>query len=226
MIHSNMGQTTALTSATVMWPNEHKELCGMIAYFISTLQWRHNGLGLLQAYIREGERSELRVHIWHPELQRPGIIDSGLYHDHRFDLTSKILVGSIKQREFRLTPAVLGSHVLHEVVHARAAAGSKHAPNDGLVTTLPGRYHVEQTDMWLGAGSAYTFPKREFHGSLSSELTVTLMLKTNQDSIPARILAPYDTPVVHAFADPLPHSKWKHITEGAKEALMRMWETR
>lgn len=202
----------------------HRVLCGMVASLIPHIKWRHNGLGLLQAYAQEGTERELRVHIWCKALQRSGIEDSGLLHDHRFDLESYVLVGDLVQVEYQLTESGVGPWALHEVVHARAAAGAKHAPNDGLVSELPGRYTVEKRSMIVKEGEVYRFPKREFHGTFpQAEYVVTLVEKRNQDDVPARIMAPYGRPVVHAFADPLSEETWQPHLKRAQELLTERW---
>lgn len=198
---------------------DHKTLCGLVVGAFPHLRWRHNGLGLLQAYILEGERDELRVHVWHKSLKRDGIEDSGLLHDHRFDLTSHVLCGEILQREFRLTATPTGAWRTHTVVHAREAL-KKHAVNDGDVSAQPHRYEVESHDTRIVSGQSYWFPKRVFHGTfVQSELAVTVVHKSNQTDEPARILAPHDKPVVHAFSDPLPASAWEHPLRLAADVL-------
>ena len=199
----------------------------MLARLIPVLTWRHSGLGMLQAYIREGATDELRAHIWHPVLRREGIEESGLLHDHRFDLLSDVLIGHIRQVEYELTPPTeTGVLQLHEVVHARAAAGGKHAPNDGLVTALPQRYGAITREIHVPEGWTYSFPKRAFHGTYPEGLTITLVEKSDQEEIAARILAPYGKPVVHAFADPLPEAAWQPVLAEAVEALGKQWSTR
>lgn len=204
-------------------PRHHRMLCQLVARAIPTLKWRHSGLGMLQAYMREGKTNELRVHIWHEELRREGIEESGLLHDHRFDLHSVVLVGRITNVEFELIRDPNGAWQLHEVVHARAAAGDKHAPNDGLVTALPQRYRATRDELDIHRGSEYFFPKRAFHGTYHNQLTVTLVTKSNQEDVPARIMAPYGKPVVHAFAEPLPESAWARSISEAIAALEAVW---
>lgn len=205
-----------------MAQHDHWSLCGLVARLIPHLTWRHSGLGMLQAYVHEGAETEMRVHVWHPSLRREGIEESGLLHDHRFDLYSQVLVGTIDQNEYSLTPNSGGDWQLHEVVHARAAAG-RHGANDGIMTVLPERYTRWWRSVDVPPGFAYFFPKREFHGTQIDGLVVTVVNKTNQEDVPARILAPYGKPVVHAFADPLPESAWAGPLEEARAALLKTW---
>jgi hypothetical protein len=198
-------------------------LAGTLARLIPHLDWRHSGLGMLQAYLHEGDTEELRVHVWHPSLRRAGIEESGLLHDHRFDLYSRVLVGTIKQAEFELVTHSdgTGDWQLHEVVHARAA--DRHGMNDGNVTALPTRYTLTRQVKTIVEGRGYFFPKRVFHGTYVDGLAVTVVSKSNQEDVPARILAPYGAPVVHAFAEPLPPSAWALPLEHAVVALTRVW---
>ena len=77
------------------------------------LRWRHHGIGLLQAYLVEGRPgaelalglsdTETRIHVWHPSLRLAGMDDSGLMHDHRFDLESRVLLGAMHDTEIHLS---------------------------------------------------------------------------------------------------------------------------
>lgn len=206
------------TAVTRLDPMTHRALAGLVERLLPTLAWRHNGLGLLQAYVYEGTTDELRVHVWHPSLRRAGIEHSGLIHDHRFRLTSYVLVGNVGHVEFDPTEAPNGSWQMHTVVHAREAA-NRHGTNDGLVAALPPRFHVTQRPRVIGAGRVYDFPKRSFHGSYVDELAVTVVVKSEQDDTPARILAPYGEEVVHAFAETLPPEAWAGPLAEAQAAL-------
>jgi hypothetical protein len=176
--------------------------------------------------VHEGKEQELRVHVWHSSLRRAGIEESGLLHDHRFNLYSQVLVGEIRQEEYELITHIDGSGdwQLHEVVHARAV-NDRHGANDGLMTALPQRYTLDGSVRLVNAGQAYFFPKRVFHGTfIEDPLVVTLVTKSDQEDAPARILAPYGMPVVHAFADPMPELEWQHVLNEAADALMKAWK--
>jgi hypothetical protein len=208
----------------------YRNYCVLLAELIPHLDWRHAGLGMLQAYVREGEENELRAHIWHPELRREGIEESGLFHDHRFDLTSYVLVGMIEQVEHRLTPNANGAWGLNRVLHARAAAEQNLLGPERLTSyhadpvQLPERCNIASETVRVYEREAYFFPKREFHGTyFDSALAVTLVEKSRQDATPAQILAPIDKPIVHAFEKPLPQSAWQHILDQAAVALRARW---
>lgn len=182
------------------------------------LSWRHAGFGALQAYVREGGASELRVHVWHPDLVRPGIVESGLCHDHRFAMRSRVLLGAILQTEFFLEHDPAGPWETHKVLHARAAqaaGGSFHqepVPTGNRYRRLPRAFRVP-------AGLGYTFERFAFHESQCDGLTITLVEKIDQIDVNARILAPVGQPIVHAFAEPLPERATRPVLEAARGAL-------
>ncbi len=214
---------------------EHRALCCLVGSQLLRLEWRHNGIGCLQAYIQEGAEQEMRVHIWHESLRRDGIQRSGLFHDHRFDLLSYVLVGAIEQHEIEPLQAgpALVNDTLHiwrtyKVLHARAAAEKTGGKSFHQEPELqPERYIVNISTRYVREGEVYFYPKREFHGteanSAVSEYTITLMIKSNQDETPARILAPEDKPLVNAFSDPLPEEAWRHHIPSAQALLHRRW---
>lgn len=164
------------------------------------LNWRHAGFGALQAYIREGGERELRVHIWHPSLVKPGIEESGLCHDHRFAMRSSVLAGKIFQTEFQLEPDAAGDWETLRVLHAREAmarGGSFHhdpQPTGDFFRRTPVVYGID-------AGYGYTFDKFAFHETRAEGVTITLVEKSAQEDVNARILAPRGKPVVHAFTE-------------------------
>lgn len=205
-------------------PEHHRAACGFVLGLLPRLDWRHNGLGMLQAYAHEDATDELRVHIWHPSLRRPGIEESGLLHDHRFDLRSTVLVGALRQVEYNLTPAEDGEWHLHSVVPARKALAASGGVPNGLVEALPGRYRAATEQLEIYSGEVYDFPKFVFHGTRTlTDLVVTVVEKSAQEEAQAKILAPYDKPVVHAFANPYPRETWLPVIEEAREELLRAW---
>lgn len=186
-----------------MWPN---------------LKWRHAGFGALQAYIREGTERELRVHVWHPSLVKDGIEDSGLCHDHRFVMRSSVLAGKIIQTDFHLEPAPDGEWETLRVLHAREAmarGGSFH--HDPMPT---GDYfHRVPTVYSVVAGAGYTFDKFAFHETRAEGVTITLVEKSKQEDVNARILAPRGKPVVHAFTETQPPTEFSGALSAGLAAL-------
>ncbi len=158
-----------------------------------TLEWRHHGIGVLQAYLKENSAPEVRVHIWHPLLERQGAIHEGGIHNHRFDMRSTVLLGSIEHVEYDVQPAVDGLWEKYEVMHARAGSA--------LPEKLPGTFSKQNLRWTVHAGSAYEFKRGAFHRSHAAELTVTVVTKYNQTSDNAVILVPTGITPRHMFVE-------------------------
>jgi len=188
------------TREFIVSEGERRNYCDMLIALWPCLRWRHAGFGALQAYIREGGERELRAHVWHRSLIKEGIEESGLCHDHRFDMRSTILVGAIIQTEFRLEADAKGSWETYRVLHAREAmarGGSFH--HDPIPTGE--RYRRYPVIFEFCTGFGYTFDKFAFHETRAKGVTVTLVEKSAQEEVNARILAPHDKSVVHAFTE-------------------------
>lgn len=206
---------------TRLWPISENELHNykdMLFALWPYLEWRHAGIGMLQAYIKQGTERELRVHVWHPSLVKDGIKDSGLCHDHRFTLRSSVLVGRIHQTEIAAYEYPDGEWETWQVVHARKAmaeGGSFHRPPERT-----GNYYsrTERTYV-VEAGFGYTFNKFAFHESWAEGLTVTLVEKHDQTDHQARILAPRGAEIVHAFSETMKQPDFQHILDEALAAL-------
>jgi hypothetical protein len=181
-----------------------------------TMKWRHHGIGLLQAYVVEENPfstsevpdTEHRIHVWDPSLRLPDMDDSGLLHDHRFDLESYVLLGAMEDTEISLMPRMSHStendpFLIWEIQNARA----KEASGEGWVRFAsdeegnPRMYDLVRVPHIYNMGSRYRYPKRHFHRSDVKELTVTLCTKRNQSREPARLLARLGRTPKHAFAD-------------------------
>jgi hypothetical protein len=161
------------------------------------LEWRHHGIGVLQAYLTEGEGVEHRLHIWSRSLLKPGINASGDAHDHRFDMVSHVLFGSVLNEEWHLEASPIGTWTTMTLVHARAAGVERkfHAP----MTPTGQRYTRERFVAHVNAGERYHFPARRFHRSPVHDFAVTWVEKHNQTEDPAKIVHPIDLPAVPAF---------------------------
>lgn len=173
-------------------------LQGAIARLLPHLTWRRHGVGMLQAYLHESRTgSEDRVHIWHPSCVRAGIFNHGDIHNHRFDFTSTVLLGEIRNQEITFTPALDGSFAVFDCVHARENIGARYRP-----TALAGASRAEGRvvqDRLYSEGQAYFFGCGRFHRSSATGLTVTYVRKYNQGNHRALIAALADAPAVHAM---------------------------
>lgn len=170
----------------------------VVASILPSLSWRHHGIGVLQAYVREGIEPEVRIHLWHPSLVREGIVDQGDAHDHRFDLSSTIVHGRLLETLYERAPAHFGN--LHRfdawhVENARSAAdrgfdGDTHPVESEIPMFVRSRVHEAGTTYQLGRGL--------FHRTRVDALAVTLC-EMREKRGQARLLVPHGTEPVHAF---------------------------
>jgi hypothetical protein len=161
------------------------------------LKWRRHGIGCLQAYLSEGGLIETRIHIWDPSAIRPGILDHGDVHDHRFTLESTVLTGEIEHTEADVISDENGEYRLYHVTHARADIGARYELVPGPLTELAGPVRLETRSGIIASGECYTFERGAFHRSTTHGLTVTLVCKLNQIEKKAIIVS--KPPPVHAF---------------------------
>jgi len=181
------------------------------------LQWRHHGIGVLQAYLFERCEPESRVHVWHPALAREGINESGDCHDHRFDLRSTILAGCLEETYFGSPLATdNGEWTMFAVENARSAGPEKRF--DGACVPLPGRYSAIAKDYRYPVGTTYSHPRGTFHRTRAIELAVTLCLMSRKQG-KARLLVPFGREPVHAFGEPAPFHVQSRILGNARAAL-------
>lgn len=200
-------------------PWERQNYADMLIALWPDLKWRHAGFGALQAYIREGIERELRVHIWHQSLVKAGIEDSGLCHDHRFDMRSTVIVGKIIQTEFSLQSHNAGNWETLRVLHAREAMARGGSFHHNPIPT--GDYFRREPVVYeLAAGWGYTFDKFQFHETRAEGITITLVEKANQEDVNARILAPRGRTVVHAFTETLTEPQFSEVVDEGFAALL------
>lgn len=184
------------------------------------MKWRHHGIGVLQGYLSEDAEPETRVHIWSRHLLKSGMDVSGDAHDHRFDMVSHVLCGTVAHEE--LTPVYSndGDHRMLMLTHARAAADSKfHGPTE----EVDGTFRVLRNMMHIDADHSYTFPALLFHrspllGGLD-DVAVTVIEKHRQQDVRARILYPAAHPPVMAFGHDMDQQLVEWVIARAKAAL-------
>lgn len=184
------------------------------------LKWRHHGIGVLQGYLSEDSAPEVRLHVWSPRLQKSGIDLSGDAHDHRFDMVSHVLCGSVLHEELTPFYSDVGDHNMLSLTHARAAADTKfHGPTE----PIPGRFRVLRHLIEIEAGMTYTFPALSFHRSPMPDangVAVTVIEKHNQrEDVRARILYPTARPPVMAFGHDLDAALIADVLAEARIAL-------
>ncbi len=176
----------------------------MAAKLIPSLRWRRHGIGVIQAYIREGGGDEVRIHVWHPDLVRPGIADHGDIHDHRFDLHSVVLHGTLQHEEFHTEPDPDGPWRVHQITHARQNPTGEFRDNvhhvvPGPLSPTAVRVTAVSATYEFGPADWYAFRRGHFHRSRASELVVTVATKTDQVDAGARVLSRHGSAPVNAF---------------------------
>ena len=176
------------------------------------LKWRQHGLGMLQAELSEA----LRVHIWHPKLRVLPVSDfapGGSFrevHDHRFDLTSAVIMGEIIDVPFHLGEVsaadyenepscgwrrtkmweILPAKVQNGVDASGQSTGTNHKfIGDVAVAMERSAFHWPR----YRQGEVYTIAQRRFHTTrLNPEawggLAITVVHRGNFDDRSARIL--------------------------------------
>lgn len=189
------------------------------------LNWRHNGQGMLQAYMYEGSGVEARIHVWHSDLLAPGISRNGLQHDHRFDMRSHVILGSILHREYRLKrwPDIKWKHgvTLLEVTNARKAKAEPGAENYHMdPRKLDGVFTTDSKDFPI-AEKTYLFPKFRYHRAVALDVpTVSIVLKSNQEDVNARLMDNHTAgPLINSFENPLSYHDFHHILVEARVKL-------
>lgn len=195
----------------------------LLAAFIATAPrdaWRHHGIGVLQAYVREGTDTEVRMHVWHPDLVRPGIRESGAIHDHRFDLVSHVVAGKLRERVFETRPDPDGEWEAWSVENARSAGAEKGF--DGECLPTGSRFSARAHEREHHAGDRYTLARQVFHETIvDSELAVTLcVMRTKVGQ--ARLLVRHGEQPVHAFGAPASEAVIERVLREARQEL-ELW---
>lgn len=168
----------------------HFELAKKVIDVFHTVQWRHHGTGMLQAYID----ASTRVHVWDPSLLLPGMTTSGAMHNHRFGFESHILTGSLMHTYLEVKEKPYGAHQLFTIENASKGRD---------VDIIPGKRVMLRMgpDARWGMGTNYRIDKWAFHWARPCELAVTIveLHDKSMDKV-ASLVAPYGTKPVHAFS--------------------------
>lgn len=170
-----------------LWNEHAKELLGERA--LLDTPWRHHGLGLLQRELTETER----VHVWSPALRT--LSGPRTCHDHRFDLHSVVLFGTLFDTRISVQPTLSPSPAavpMYAIAHAKIQTPSEpHATFLGYVETRASK------NVALKAPDSYFIPRGLFHQSVpGSSLVVTFVTRSNFSDEPARVLASPESGIV------------------------------
>ena len=201
----------------VGFDKSYAELRALVKLSLRQLQWRHHGIGVLQGYVSQGADPEVRVHIWSPELVKPGMTESGDVHNHRFDMVSHVLLGTVGHEEWEPIYCDDGEYTTMKLTHARAASDTKY---HGPTTPTGRRLRVRRYMTTIPEGNFYTFPAGLFHRSpVICPMAVTCVKKRNQGSWSAEILHPIEIPPVMAFGHDVDKSMVERIVSAAYNQL-------
>jgi hypothetical protein len=212
---------------TIEKSNALYSMRAMALHIFPLLKWRHHGIGCLQGYVVEDVEPEVRIHIWSSALLKHGMDVSGDIHDHRFDMVSHVLAGSVAHEEIypkaeeEEGEGEKGEWSMLGLTHARAA---KETGYHGPTTPIGGRYSITRNHMIISQGYSYHFPMGQFHRSplLPNVVAVTCVEKHNQlsgNAGTARLLFPTALPPVMAFGHEMDWSVIGPVINAAKESL-------
>lgn len=114
-----------------------------------------HGLGFIQVQLQGNQR----LHVWHPELPRRRCFEHSAIHNHRFNFTSRVLIGqqiNIKVRPINADDGE-ATHLLYLHEGARTANGGRPwTPNAPVAM-------VEHSTETIVAGEEYFMPAYNFH---------------------------------------------------------------
>ena len=112
-----------------------------------------HGLGFVQVQLQGNQR----LHVWHPELPRRTCFEHSAIHDHRFNFTSRVIVGTQINHEFDMVCHDAGEFVLYLHEGARTSGGGRPWTPDGRADLVPaGTFEVT-------AGNDYNTRAYEYH---------------------------------------------------------------
>lgn len=132
-----------------------------------------HGLGFIQLKLQGGQR----MHVWHPDLPKRHCFEHSAIHDHRFDFTSTVLVGAIRNISYKHVKDSAGSHMtyLHE---------GPRSPNGGRPWVPDGRINLHPYwDDVVEAGESYKSKAYEYHQTIVESpdgILVTIMKKGSE----------------------------------------------
>lgn len=129
-----------------------------------------HGLGFVQIQLQGSQR----MHVWHPELPRRTCFEHSAIHDHRFDFTSRVLIGTQRNIEYADIWSDEGEFVMYLHEGARS-------PNGGRPWTPDGRTDMAVLhDDLINAGGWYRQQAYKYHRTepAGDGRVATIMQKT------------------------------------------------
>lgn len=141
-----------------------------------------HGLGFLQLQLA----ANMRLHVWHPDLPRRHCFADSSIHDHRFNFTSQVLVGTQINRQYHFEHAPdRSTHTAYFHEGARTKFGNRPwVPDFELALT------AETSVQVVPAGECYAMPSYVFHSTEpgGDGRVATLMTKVREGTYGAHSL--------------------------------------
>lgn len=145
---------------------------------------------------------ELRVHVWHPKLVRMPAGKWRAVHDHRFAITSAVIVGKVIDVPHIVViddgnPLRYASNPTYErteMWEIRHAKIQDRTPADAAKVSEC--YVKALTPVVYEAGDVYQIRRRDFHTTIAPDCAVTLIHRSDFDKDHARVLGAGESIIV------------------------------
>lgn len=161
------------------WPDRRQAIKSSVLYKRSGGAVMHPN-GFIQVKLKGGGR----LHFWHPELPRQEVATP--IHDHTFDMSSEVLLGSVTHVHVVPELDSTGHYKVHYALPAPGCdAQTDLVPNGQRVRA------VERPALLVNAGQCYDFPAFEFHRTFDNSAAVSCIHKTAEHVGSPRVLVPY-----------------------------------
>lgn len=130
-----------------------------------------HGLGFIQLKLP----SNMRLHVWHPDLPRRACFDHSAVHNHRFSFHSLVLIGRQANRLWHVASDPQGEHDLVSHDGPRSEKG-------GRLSYVSDRVRAEPVDgtRFYEPGQSYVMPMWAYHDTPNTGVVVTLMTKIEE----------------------------------------------
>lgn len=155
-----------------------KDLELAITAIQDSMGWRSHGIGVIQKYM--GDR---RVHVWHQDSVKIHL--EGGIHNHRYDLTSTVVAGALKQEEWFPT---LNEHGFwRRWIHN----------NESKVPVPTDEYFdLDPWSMVITTGHRYLYPRTGYHRTVPiSEIAITVVDREEVHGVSSALIPRGMTPV-------------------------------
>lgn len=157
---------------------EAKQVCDFAVK--NNIEFSWHPLGFIMATLLDGGCEKIRLHLWtksFDKAQKP----TWLVHDHKFDLTSWVISGAIKNIAYRNTAAPK-TNQLYSVTYNNTGS---------LLTKLDETYSLEvEKTQEINEGNKYKIEAGVFHQSISmsQRTTVTICHTVDKKKSPPLVI--------------------------------------